>query len=380
MRVLNVNATIDPVSGGGTAERTFQMSRFIARAGAECTVLTLDLGLTNERRRALSGTRVIALRCLSPRFFLFPLPNSRIGDAVSHADIVHVMGHWTLLNALVYLTAKRLGKPLVFCPAGALPIFGRSRPLKMLYNAVVGRRIARQAAACVAIGANELEHFAAYGIDRKRVTVIPNGVDLEEASSGDPLAFREKFGIGSVPFVLFVGRLNSIKGPDLLLQAFAEVSGSFPQHHLLIAGPDDGMLSDLRAIASQSGIATKVRFLGHISGTDKTGAYKAAQLLVIPSRQEAMSIVVLEAGACGTPVVITDRCGFSQLGESGGGQVVPASVAGIRSALIELLGEPRRSRAMGDRLRDYVRREYPWEAIALKYLRLFTAVLEKNPL
>jgi len=119
MRILNVNATIDPVTGGGTAERTYQLSRCFVRQGAECSVLTLDVGITDERLKGLAGVEVTALRCLVPRFFVFPLPEPRIDALVNWADVVHLTGHWTLLNAAVYRAARRAGKPRVPCRRAA---------------------------------------------------------------------------------------------------------------------------------------------------------------------------------------------------------------------------------------------------------------------
>ncbi len=375
MKILCVNATLDPVSGGGTAERTSQMSRFLARNGAQCKVLTLDIGLDRDRLNALSGVEVIGLKCISERYYLFALPDERIPEAVLWADVIHLMGHWTLINAVVYRESRKHARPYVFCPAGALPIFGRSRLLKTLYNKLIGRRIAQDASACVAIGTNEVEQFLPYGISADRVTVIPNGVDPGEFVAGDPRAFRDKFGIGDAPFVLFMGRLNPIKGPDLLLDAFAKVSQRFPDVRLVFAGPDDGILRALRAAARQPGLDSRVRFLGNVSGADKAGAYRAARLLAIPSRQEAMSIVVLEAGICRTPVLMTDQCGFDGIEEAGGGRIVPASVDGLESGLLYMLADVERLSGMGARLESYTRAHFLWEAAAARYLEAFNRVL-----
>ena len=70
MRVLSVNHLLDPVSGGGTAERSFQLCRALAAAGVECAVLTLDIGIDARRRGELNGVRVVALPCLVRRYFV----------------------------------------------------------------------------------------------------------------------------------------------------------------------------------------------------------------------------------------------------------------------------------------------------------------------
>lgn len=134
MKILNVIQLLDPHLGGGTVERTFQMSRHLARQGLECTVLTTDLGLTDERLIELDGVKVVSFPCLNRRFYLPRFSWQRIRELVREADVIHLMNHWTLLNALVYIELRRQSKPYVICPAGALPLVGRSRLLKRIYN------------------------------------------------------------------------------------------------------------------------------------------------------------------------------------------------------------------------------------------------------
>jgi glycosyltransferase involved in cell wall biosynthesis len=375
MRILNVNVTIDPVSGGGTAERSFQLSRSFSRLGQDCALLTLDVGISAARLRGLQGVQVTALRCLLPRYYLFALPEPRIQEQVAWADVVHLTGHWTLLNALVYRFAQRFGKPYIVCPAGGLPIYGRSRTLKTLYNAVVGMSIIRHAASCVAIANNEIAQFQQYGVQAPSITLIPNGVDPTEFVDWDVSSFRVKFGLPDAPLILFMGRLNSIKGPDLLLHAFAAAQASVRGYHLVFAGPDDGLLDSLKSQASGLAIDKNVHFIGHVSGKDKASAYRAADLLVIPSRQEAMSIVVLEAGVCDRPVLLTDRCGFDDVERIGGGRVVTATVDGLKSGLLALMADVGLLRSQGQKLGEFVRRNFLWDFAGERYLDLFSRVL-----
>ena len=375
MRVLNVNMSLDPVTGGGTAERTFQISRSLSQAGIECTVLTTDLGLTAERIKVLDGVNVIALPCLLKRFYISRFSYSEIKKIVEVADIVHLMGHWTFINALVYIISKRLNKPYIICPAGALPIYGRSKLIKKLYNWVVGNKIIRNADKHIAISKNEISQFQEYGVRPDRVTIIPNGINIDDFQSDDSKGFRLKYGLNKTSFIMFVGRLNSIKGPDLLLRAFCNVKDKLQDFHLVFAGPDGGMLSELKEMVVRLGGSGRVHFTGYIGGEEKSQAYHAADLLVIPSRQEAMSIVVLEAGITGTPVLITDQCGFDEIAKIDGGMVVPASVDGLKKGLLGILKNPDKLTAMGGNLKKHVIDNYTWERIINKYIDLYRQVL-----
>lgn len=377
MRVLNVTSSIDLKSGGGTGERTFQMSHALAQAGVQCTVLTLAIGLDSARIDAMRPANTVALPCLWRRFYV-PLGGwLTIRRLVREADLIHLMGHWSALNALVYLAARWAGKPYVVCPAGALPLFGRSGWLKRAYNFLVGDAIIRNASAWIAVTPIEFPQFAAYGIPASNVRVLPNGVREDDVSPQMPPYTGR---LPDSPFILFMGRLNPIKGPDLLLEAFAQVSGRFPGHHLVFAGPDGGMLAELTASAGRLGLSHRVHFLGHVDGGEKAGAYRSAQLLVVPSRQEAMSIVALEAGISGTPVLLTDQCGFDEIAALDPRLVVPASSEGLAAGLLALLGDAGELRQIGLRTRAFVREKYAWTTIITRYLDLYRRILGARPL
>ena len=375
MKILNVNATLDSIGGGGTAERTFQMSRFLVRNGIECTVLSTDLGWTEARANCFTGVAVIALPCLWKRFYVPMIWFRSIRGAVARVDVIHLMGHWTLINACAYLFARYFQKPYVVCPAGALLIYGRSKLLKRLYNFVIGKRIIRDASGHIAISTNEITHFESYGIAPERITVIPNGIDEDGFAVTDDQVFRSKYGLNESPFILFVGRLNTIKGPDLLLEAFGQLGQELKNCHLVFAGHDEGMLHDLRLMAARFSIQDRVHFVGYLGGDDKARAYRAAELVVVPSRQEAMSIVILEAAITARPVLATDKCGLEEIETIGGGRAVPATVEGLKGGLAAMLKDPERLNVMGRNLQNFARDRFAWDSIVSEYLALYAKIL-----
>lgn len=379
MKVLNVNMSLDPVNGGGSVERTFQISMHLVKAGIKCTVVTTDIGLTQKRINELMGVDVVAFPTLVKRFYIPIFSYRKIRTIVKSVDIIHLMNHWTFLNALLYIAARRFRKPYVICPAGSLPHHRRSERLKKMYNLLIGYRIIRNANGYIAISPNEIDQFREYGIHADNITIIPNGINIDDYRDVHENTFRKKFQIGDKPFVLFMGRLSSIKGPDLLLRAFSNIVNSQKiDCHLVFAGPDEGMLFELKKFTQEQGIENKVHFIGYVSGIDKVSAYYAADFLVIPSRQEAMSIVVLEAGITGTPVLLTDRCGFNVVEDIDGGMVVPATVKGLEKGLTELLREPDKLESMGLNLRKYVEENYTWERTVNKHIALYNDILDGN--
>lgn len=381
MKVLLVNHLLDAVTGGGTSERTYQIGRFLTREGVDCTILALDIGISAERRAGLGETRLIALPCLNRRFFIPRVTPKALHRLVSEVDVVHLSGHWTLLNILVYRACRRLGKPYLFSPAGALKPFGRSLLLKRLYNHVIGHRIAQAAAMGVAITEDERVDFYAHGVAAERIVVIPNGIDPDQyqvANSQHAVSqFRRDAGLGAEPFVLFLGRLSEIKGPDLLLEAFAEVADRFPNFRLVFAGPDDGMRASLEATASAHGLTERVFFLGFVGGQRKAILLQAAHLLVIPSRREAMSIVVLEAGACQCPALFTNACGLADFAQAGAGIMVDANVQGLAGGLQCALADSELLASSAGRLATIVSTEYLWSSQAKHFAGLCLRLTEE---
>lgn len=380
MKILHVNHLLDPVSGGGTAERTFQLARALTAIGEECGILTLDIGNSTPYESLFTGERVFKLPCINQRYFIHITWPFRIRRVVQQFDVAHLMGHWTLLNAIVALICLLRNKPYIVCPAGSLKPAGRSRRLKIIYDFVIGRWVIKKASAWIAITEDEKKDFLAYGITPDLVQVIPNGIDpeqyqLTESIAGLPAGLEEK--IGKSPYILFLGRLNPIKGPDLLINAFIQLASQFPEFHLVIAGSDAGMLKELQMLAGGSNVADRIHFSGYVGGDDKVNLLKNAYCLVIPSRREAMSVVVLEAGACGTPVLFTDRCGLKDFALEKAGVMVEAGEAAIRTGLASMLSDPKGQQQYAAKLGELVNANYLWSSQASRYQKLYLKLLRR---
>jgi glycosyltransferase involved in cell wall biosynthesis len=372
--VLTVNMTLDPVTGGGSAVRTLEITKSMARLGAECAIATSSIG--DLEPSALERIPLITMPALGGRFRVPWRGFSAVRQAVEHADTVLLVNHWTLINVVAWRCIQRAGKPYIVCPAGALPGRGRSLALKRIYNGAFGRDIIRQASGHVAITTDEIDHYAEYGVAAEDVAVIPNGVSALRPGRAD--RFRQEHRLGTSPFFLFLGRLAHIKGPDLLIDAFARFAPRHPDWQLVLAGADDGALSDLRRRTEAAGMTARVTMTGFLDAQNKADALAAADLLVVPSRREAMSIVVLEAAAAGRAVLVTDRCGIPEVEASGGGWAVPASVSGLEQGLAEAARARASLPAMGGRWKCRASELFSWDRAAEQHLALMRAAERRS--
>jgi glycosyltransferase involved in cell wall biosynthesis len=376
MNILNINSLLNPETGGGTAERTIQMSRYLSfETGINVSILTLDLDLTSKIYDKLEGVNIEKIPCLNKRFFFPAIFDRAISRSIKNADIVHLMGHWTIINFVSFFWIKKYNKPYVVCPAGALPIFGRSKVLKRLYNYFGGKLCIQNADVNIAVSEDEFSHFKDYGVDEKKIILLPNGVEPNLYTYTNDKHVREKFELGESPFLLFVGRLNLIKGPDLLLEAFSKITKDYPNYLLIYAGNDDGLKPILNGLVKKYDLEKKVKFIGFVQDELKSELYHAADLLVIPSRLEAMSIVVLESAIAGTPVLMTNTCGLNNMTGENGAFAVSPDASSLEEGLRIILSMPNELVLRGSKIKRYVENSFSWSSIVKKYVKMYEDII-----
>jgi teichuronic acid biosynthesis glycosyltransferase TuaC len=189
----------------------------------------------------------------------------------------------------------------------------------------------RQCAAVITVSQALKTRLISLGAPANRITVLRNGVDLEFFSPGSYEEERAAFGLtGHV--ILSVGRLVPGKGNSLIIDALARL----PDSRLLIAGdgPDRELL---KRQASAKGVAARVRFLGSVPSKELRRYYRAADVLVLASANEGMPNVVLEAMACGTPVVATNVGGIPEVLDRSVGRLVNERTSReVEQAIVDL--------------------------------------------
>jgi glycosyltransferase involved in cell wall biosynthesis len=371
---------LDPVAGGGSVERIYQLSKHLALLGHECTILTTKQGWDEKHIAGLGNVDVVALPYTSERYKIPLGLMAWLNNHIHEFDVVHLGMNWTIINAISYLFLRYYKRPYLFSAMGWLSIDGRSKVFKFFYKKIFSRAMVRNASLCIAITNREVNDYLSIGANRNKIMLIPNGVIIENQLTEDAFNFfRIKNNIDQRPIILFIGRLNLIKGPDLLLKAFAAASCLFPGYQLIIAGNDfGGFLAELKRLSADLSLDDKVTFIGPIFGTEKQSAYCSADLFVIPSRFDTMTIVALEAAVNGTPVLLTDQCDFLELQESGGGLVVKATIDGLQTGLKTLLSNKEQLTEMGNNAKKYVTDKYNWLNISNQFIIAFNNAISSH--
>jgi glycosyltransferase involved in cell wall biosynthesis len=283
-------------------------------------------------------------------------------------DVVHLHALNLFHDWLGGRLCRQSGVPYIVQPHGLLDpyIHGHHRGRKWLMEVLFQNRVLERAAAIHYTSDVEREISEPFD-GGAPPRVVPLGVDLAGFDDLPPAErFHDRFPeTRGRRVVLFLSRLHFKKGLDLLIPAFAQAAADDPSLHLVIAGPDDGMLDQCKAWTRRDGVPDRVTFTGMLRGEDKLAAFAAASMFALPSYSENFGISIVEAMAAGLPVVISDQVNiWREVQEGGGALVVRCDQQKLALALSTVLRDPALARDMGNKARETVHRLYRWDNVA----------------
>jgi glycosyltransferase involved in cell wall biosynthesis len=345
-RLLHVIASFAPAAGG-TSEGIRQLAETGAESGAGLSAVEV-VCLDDPAAEFLRGQSfpVHALGPTSGHYGQTPRLQAWLSDNLARFEGVVIHGLWQYHSYGAYRVI-RSQLPYVVFPHGMLdPYFKRAYPWKhvkkQMYWLAREYRVLRDArAVCFTTPIERDAAVATMGPRRWNPVVVSFGTSLPV---GDAAAQRAMF-LERYPclrgrrFFLFLSRIHRKKGCALLLQAFARIVAAHPDWDLVMAGPDeDGLRPQLEAQAKALGIDRRVHWTGMLMGDLKWGALRAAEAFVLPSHQENFGVAVVEALACGLPVLISDKVNiWPDIVQDAAGIVHPDTAEGTYQSMEGLL-------------------------------------------
>ncbi|MBA4607586.1 glycosyltransferase [Aeromicrobium sp. Marseille-Q0843] len=343
---------------GGVAEVVLQLVEIAVADGRRVVVGCPADGYLAERAQALGAAWVhLDLQRQPGPSDVTALRRTR--DVMKDAGVV--FAHSSKTGALARAARPR-GTRLVFVPHGWSWLVGGR--LASAYR-LVERLLARRSDVTVVVGNDELAEGRRVLGPRPELRVIENSVDVDRFRP--PAVPRPADG----RTVVCVGRLARQKGQDLLLRAMATLDDLDPSVRLV--GPGEAeQLDSLRALSRELGIEERVEFVG---ADDPVRHLQEADVVAVPSRWEGLPLVLLEAMACGAPIVASSTAGVDALGDAG--VVVPMRdrddfIADLAAALRTLLESPGRRTDLGRRARRRAEDRYGRARMADEYRALWS--------
>lgn len=291
-----------------------------------------------------------------------------------HPDVVHVNGCWIPACALVQRWSQGRGYKVILTPHGMLEpwilhrhYFTRKLPALWLYQ----RQAIQQADCLHATSEKEKVHLLKLGYNQE-VTVIPNGIDVEEIAIKSDWTRKKT--------ILFLSRIHVKKGIELLLAAFAGIKEKLQGYSLVVAGEGEPeYIAHLKELANKLGIGGQIKFPGGVYGESKWKLYRNADVFVLPTFSENFGLVVAESLASGTPVITTTGTPWQELETSHCGWWVTPDINALKEGLISFLHTSEGDlEQMGRNGRKLIEEKYSSKRMAQDLLKLYRNILARR--
>lgn len=382
MRILNICAYTWEI--GGPARIIYDHTTEALKMGHQVDILS-PLTPGDEIYDVPAGARVIPCRRTTPishfyREFSVDL-YKYLKKHIHEYDIVHIHGIWHFGSLAPFLIKNKV--PKVITIHGLLDKWAvnHHKWKKDLVTFLYQKKILAKADLIQINNDDEEENVTEYlGFRPENLVTIPNGIRLEEYENLPARGtFRRQFEIpADKKMVLFMGRINIKKGLDLLLPAFADYLKAHDDAILVLAGPEDGYLTETKRFIADHQLADQIHYVGMLTDTTKLAALADADLFVLPSYSEGFSIAVLEALAAGVPALVSGRVGFGEyVRRAKAAYISPLTVEGVEKGLLTMLDSQNTRELYASRGRRMVEDHFDIARVACQMLDAYSRVVRK---
>lgn len=384
MNILLVVQFFSPKDGGSVLS-TYELAKQLNRKGHEVNILTTDYQIDQDFVQSLEGVKVLQFHCIANigNFLLSPSINEYLNINLHTFDIIHMNNFRTYQNIMVHKYAKKYGIPYILQPRGTVPTISKSKQ-KKIFDMFFGYDIIKDASKIIASSKIESDQYwdVFSEIKYEKIIHIPNGIDLELYNNLPKKGeFKRKYSINiNNKIILFLSRIHERKGADTLVEVFSKLKNEFVNIKLVVAGPDEGFLNKLKILVKKLNIENDILFPGPLYGRDKLEAYVDADVFILPSknRYESFGNVVLEALACGTPIIVTNNCGVSEWINNDVGYIVEYDKNQFQNNIVNILKDEKLRDKIGEEGRRFVIEKFGWDKIIEKIEDVYTSTINAS--
>jgi glycosyltransferase involved in cell wall biosynthesis len=380
---------------GGPITSVHTLNRVLVKRGVDVTVYTTNVGLEGKvsvnQEVNIDGVRVTYFaftaffESLSATGWQFSWQLARaLKNNLKVFDVIYIVAIWNYPVTVAAHYCRKYKKPYIISPRGLLYPYtsGKKSWKKLPYYYLVAKRGLEGATAIHYTTKDEAERcHASLGLKNQTI-IIPNGIDMSEFKVlPTKESLRERYPtLKDKKIILFLGRINWKKGMDILSKAYGKLAKVRDDVHLLIVGNDENNYEKkVRGWLEDEGILDRVTFTGMLTGEEKLETFCGSDIFVLPSYSENFGMAVIEAMACGIPIIISNRVGVHrEVERSKAGLVIRPDSGELYNAMANLLDGRGNFLRMKERAKRLVEERFSIERIVDKMIEVFGEIINGN--
>jgi len=384
MKILHVIPGLE-VSGGGGNRAPAELCASLAALGHDVTLVHV----TGRRGEPCFEPKAVRVVGFPSRFFhryaYSPALCRFLKTEIPQSDIVHIHALWQYPNLAAATVARQHGVPYIVQPHGSLnPWRLNHKPIRKWWYGRFVERSLLEASAFIHVESELDQHDVQTYLPNARTVVNPCGAFAESfvTPAADGYLVRRWPQLRDKRVLLFLARIDVMKGLDILIDAFADCFAGRRDIALLVIGPDSaGMVASLRHRSEELGIASQVVWGGEIFSDERFEIMRQCDAYILPSKSDNFGISVLEAMFCGAPILTTSATPWTELVHHNAGLVVDPHVADVSRGLRQLVDMPHEQRRqLGLCARRLAHQKYLWRSIAADLVRHYELVSSDRPI
>lgn len=395
MKILCVTPSYWPAfQYGGPIASNHNLNRALVKKGIDVTVYTTNVGLDKKislnQEVNINGVKVTYFTFI--KFFEFlGTTGWQFSLELTHAlkrnlnsvDIVYLPAVWNYPTTVAAYYCRKYKKPYIIAPKGVLYPYTKCKNAwkKWPYYKLFAERDIKNATAIHYTSEDEANrcHSLFLGLKNQAI-IIPNGIELSDfniSPTRDSLWKRYPI-LKDKKIILFLGRINWIKGLDILVKAYSRLAKERSDVHLLIVGSDEERYGEkVKSWLKNESISARVTFTGMLTSREKLEAFTGSDVFALPSYSENFGMAAVEAMACNVPVIISNKVGiYKEVESTKAGLIIATNPNELYDALVKLLDNKRESLEMGKRGRKLVEEHFAIEKVADRMIKTFEEIIK----
>lgn len=363
-------------SRGGDVNVCYNISKQFCQMGHDVTILTTTFEYDKEDTDNIANLSMapIEYKFNLALFIYSPKINKWLSENIQKYDIIHLHELRSYQNNIVIKYAEKYGIPYVLQPHASTPKHVNKSFIKNAYDLFYGNRIMQNAAVTLAV--SEEEAYYDKLMNAKEVKVLYNGMNISEYDNlPEKGTFKEKLNINK-PYILYLGRLDELKGINHLIEAFNLLPEEFSEYDLVIAGKINDYKKELDMLIEKYGLEDKVIFTDFIAEEDKISVYHDAELFInCVKYMGGVSLTVFESILADTPVIVTPESGEIVEKINAGTIVEYGDAISLKDEMIKSLTDNEMTRIQLENGQRFIRENLEWKTVSDKIIHIYEKVI-----